>query len=108
VVASFYCAENIGITRREWRNVMRRLAGLTAAGGMLFLSALRETDFYVVRSGDGTLRRLPAACLTAADFEELLPELGFRPERTVIESVDIEGLACDGLRGVILVAAQKR
>jgi hypothetical protein len=108
VVASFYCAENIGVTTGQWRNVMRRLAGLIAPGGMLFLSALRETDFYVVRSGDGTLRRLPAACLTASDFEQLLPALGFRGDRTVIESVDLQGLESEGLRGVILVAAQKQ
>jgi len=108
VLASFYCAENIGITTQEWRNVMRRLTGLIAPGGVLFLSALRETDFYVVRSGDGTLRRLPAARLTESDFEQVLPALGFRCGSTVIESVDLHGLESDGLNGVILVAAQKR
>lgn len=108
VVASFYCAENIGISRGEWMKVMRRLASLTAPGGTLFLSALRETDFYVVRSGDGTVRRLPAARLTKSDFEQALPALGFRRDRTILESADLEGQESEGVRGVILVAAQKK
>jgi hypothetical protein len=107
VVGSFYCAENIGVTKDEWMRVMRRLAGLTASGGYLFLSALRNTHFYVVKSADGTPNRLPCASLTEQDFRELLPALGFDSRQTVIESRQLTGQENEGVNGVILVAALK-
>jgi hypothetical protein len=78
-VCSFYCGENIGITKDEWFRVMRRLANLTRPGGYLFLSALRETDYYVVKSSDGASHRFPLAFLTEQDFATALPQLGFAP-----------------------------
>ncbi len=107
VVTSFYCAENIGITHDEWFRVLRRLANLTASGGYLFLSALRETHFYVVESADGRRQRLPSAYLTEQHFRDALPALGFDIRRTVIESASLEGQEETGVNGVILVAASK-
>ena len=78
VVTSFYCAENIGITHDEWFRVLRRLANLTAPGGYLFLSALRETHFYVVESADGRRQRLPSAYLTEQHFRDVLPAARIR------------------------------
>jgi hypothetical protein len=106
-VGSFYCAENIGVTKDEWSRVMRRVADLTAPGGYLFMSALRETNFYVVKSADGSPNRLPSALLTERDFRELLPALGFSPQHTVIESQRLAGQEDEGVNGVILVAALK-
>ena len=107
VVTSFYCAENIGITHDEWFRVLRRLANLTAPGGYLFLSALRETHFYVVESANGRRRRLPSAYLTEQHFRDVLPQLGFDIRRTVLESASLEGQEEAGVNGVILVAASK-
>jgi hypothetical protein len=107
-VGCFYCAENIGVTKDEWRRVMRRVAELTAPGGYLFMSALRETDFYVVKSADGTPNRLPSAFLTERDFREVLPALGFAPQHTVIESQRLTGQEQEGVNGVVLVAARKQ
>lgn len=108
VVGSFYCAENIGITRDEWARMMRRLADLVAPGGYLFLSALRETTFYVVQTSDGITRQLPCASLTEDDFAGLLPALGFDPRQSVVESQRLTGQEGEGVNGVILVAARKR
>ena len=107
VVTSFYCAENIGITYDEWFKVLRRLANLTASGGYLFLSALRETRFYVIESADGRRQRLPSAYLTEQHFRDVLPELGFDIRETVLESTSLEGQEEAGVKGVILVAALK-
>jgi hypothetical protein len=107
VVTSFYCAENIGITHDEWFNVMRRLANLTASGGYLFLSALRETHFYVIESADGRRQRLPSAYMTEQHFRDVLPKLGFDIRQTVLESMSLEGQEEAGVKGVILVAAAK-
>jgi nicotinamide N-methyltransferase len=106
-VASFYCAENIGITKDEWFKVMKRLANLTAPGGYLFLSALGETNFYVVKSPDGREHSLPSFYLTEQDFREVLPELGFNKRETVVESKKLRGQEREGVNGVILVAALK-
>ena len=107
-VCSFYCGENIGITPEEWFNVMRRLADLTRPGGYLFLSALRETTFYSVRSAGGSSRRLPSVYLTESDFARVLPQLGFDASDMVIDSRRLSGQENDGVNGVILVAARKR
>lgn len=106
-VCSFYCGENIGITRDEWFKVMQRLANLTQPGGFLFLSALRETTYYVVRSSDGRSQRLPSACLTERDFADVLPRLGFATDDLVIDSRRLTGQEGEGVNGVILVAARK-
>jgi NNMT/PNMT/TEMT family len=106
-VCSFYCGENIGITRDEWLKVMQRLANLTQPGGFLFLSALRETTYYVVRSSDGSSQRLPSAYLTERNFAEVLPQLGFAIHDMVIDSRGLTGQEDEGVNGVILVAARK-
>jgi hypothetical protein len=107
VVTSFYCAENIGITYDEWFKVLRRLANLTASGGYLFLSALRETHFYVIESANGHRQRLPSAYLTEQHFRDVLPQLGFDIHETVLESTALEGQEDAGVKGVILIAALK-
>ncbi|MGH9350482.1 MAG: hypothetical protein ACRD26_24805 [Vicinamibacterales bacterium] len=107
-VGCFYVVENIGIAKDEWARVMKRVAELTAPGGLLFLSALRETHFYVVKSPDGRLHRYPSAFLTEQDFTDLLPMLGFNPRQTVVESARLTGQEAEGVSGVILVAALKR
>ncbi len=107
VVACFYCVENIGVTTAEWTRVMRRVAALTAPGGYLFLSALNQTEFYVVRSADGRLNRLPAAYLTEDDFRQILPTLGFDAGATIVESRSFTGQEREGVNGVVLVAARK-
>jgi hypothetical protein len=106
-VGCFYVAENIGIAKDEWVRVMQRVAALTASGGHLFLSALRETNYYVVRQPDGATQRYPSAFLTERDFKELLPTLGFDPNEIVVESSDVSGQENEGVNGVILVAAKK-
>ena len=72
-----------------------------------FLSALRETDFYVVKSPDGTTHRLPSASLTEQDFIDFLPRLGFSKQHSVVESACLKGQEAEGVKGVILVAALK-
>jgi NNMT/PNMT/TEMT family len=114
VVGCFYCTEVVGctdvagVTKEEWQRVMRRLAGLVAPGGYLFLSAVKETGFYALRSPGGHIRRLPVTSLTEDDFHETLPALGFDTDETIIESRDFTGQEGQGLHGVILVAGRKR
>jgi hypothetical protein len=113
VVGSFYCTEVVGCTRvtaptkDEWQTVMRRLAGLVAPGGHLFLSAIRGSRRYALYSPDGKTRHLPATFLTEQDFYDALPVLGFDMRATVIEGRDLTGQEKEGLHGVILVAGKK-
>lgn len=113
VVGCFYCTEVVGCTdvasasKEEWRQVLRRVAGLVAPGGHLFLSAIKESRSYSLYSSYGRPRRLPTTFLTEQDFHDTLPSLGFDMRETVIESRDFTGQEAEGLHGVILVAGRK-
>jgi hypothetical protein len=101
-VTAFYCTEEVGITKTRWEEVMGNLARLVAPGGHLFLSCLRDTDFYVV---DGSA--YPCARISEADVRRVLPELGFEPSSSVVESASVDGQEDEGVFGVVLVAARK-
>lgn len=102
VVSAFYCTEEVGITRARWAEVMENLGRLVAPGGHLFLSCLRDTDFYLV---DDT--EYPCARISEADLRHVLPSLGFDPKESVVESVDVEGQEDEGVVGVVLAVARK-
>jgi hypothetical protein len=103
VVAAFYCTEEVGIARSRWEEVVGHLSRTVEPGGLLFLTCLRDTDFYLV--GD---TRYPCARITERDVRRLLPQLGFDMAESVVEGVSIETQHDTGLAGVVLAAARKR
>jgi hypothetical protein len=103
VVGAFYCTEEVGISIPRWECVMEHLSRTVSPGGMLFLSCLRDTDFYLVGE-----TRYPCACITEEDLRRALPILGFDMAASVIESVTLESQRESGLVGVVLAAARKR
>jgi hypothetical protein len=103
VVGAFYCTEEVGISIPRWESVMEHLCRTVRPGGMLFLSCLRDTDFYLV--GD---TRYPCACITEDDLRRALPILGFDMAASAVESVTLESQREAGLVGVVLAAARKR
>jgi hypothetical protein len=103
VVGAFYCTEEVGISIPRWERVMDHLCRTVSPGGMLFLSCLQDTDFYLV--GD---TRYPCARITEDDVRRALPALGFDLHASTIESVALESQRDAGLVGVVLVAARKR
>jgi hypothetical protein len=102
VVTAFYCTEEVGITTARWEEVMENLTRLVAPGGHLFLSCLRDTDFYMV---DGT--EYPCARISEADVRRVLPRFGFAAEESVVESVNVKGQEDQGVVGVVLAVARK-
>ena len=103
VVGAFYCTEEVGISIPRWECVMEHLGRTVSPGGMLFLSCLQDTDFYLVGE-----TRYPCARITEEDVRRALPSLGFDMETSAIESVTLESQREAGLVGVVLVAARKR
>ncbi len=103
VVGAFYCTEEVGISIPRWESVMEHLCRIVRPGGMLFLSCLRDTDFYLVGE-----TRYPCARITEEDLRRALPILGFDMEASTIESVTLESQRDSGLVGVVLAAARKR
>lgn len=105
-VGCFYCAEEVGVTLRGWRLVMRRVADHVAPGGTLLLAALASMSSYAMVRSDGRVDHLPCARIDAEDLRALLPELGFSPtatriERCVLPAPDV------GVTAILMVAAQK-
>ena len=82
---------------------MEHLGRTVSPGGMLFLSCLQDTDFYLVGE-----TRYPCARITEEDVRRALSNLGFDIEASAIESVTLESQREAGLVGVVLAAARKR
>jgi hypothetical protein len=102
VVGAFYCTEEVGIATTRWEAVMANLCRAVAPGGYLFLSCLRNTDFYMV----GTTR-YPCARISEGDVKRVLPTLGFDMRHSLVEGVSIDTQRETGVAGVVLVAARK-
>ena len=102
VVGAFYCTEEVGIATVQWEAVMANLCRAVAPGGHLFLSCLRNTDFYMV--GD---TRYPCARISEGDVKRVLPTLGFDMRNSLVEGVSIDTQRETGVAGVVLVAARK-
>jgi NNMT/PNMT/TEMT family len=103
VVGAFYCTEEVGISIPRWESVMENLGRTVSPGGMLFLSCLQDTDFYMVGE-----TRYPCARITETNVRHALSSLGFDMEASAIESVTLESQRDAGLVGVVLAAARKR
>lgn len=102
VVSAFYCTEEVGISIPAWEAVVANLCRAVAPGGYLYLSCLRNTDYYLV--GD---TQYPCARISEDDLRRVLPTLGFDMSRSVVEGVAVEGQEHEGVLGVVLVAAKK-
>ena len=105
-VGCFYCAEEVGISKAAWAEVMARVAAYVSPGGTLFVAALAGMDTYRVEDALGHATELPCANIAADDLRALLPELGFPLAAACIEQHDIPHPDV-GVTGTILVAATK-
>lgn len=106
-VSSFFCTEEIGITKSEWKKIVKRVTDYVAPGGYLFMSALRGSDYYAVVTPDGKTRHLPCANVTEDDFNELLPRLGFPQQNLFVQGEIQNGQEAEGIFGVVIIAAKK-
>ncbi len=107
IVGFFYCAEEVGLIKPKWEKIMIHVSQYVKKGGHFFIAALNETHHYSIVSNNGKLENLPTAYLTAKDFKELLPKLGFPSKKTKIKTVKTPDQLNHGINGVILISAQK-
>lgn len=108
VVGFFYCAEEITTKKIVWKQIMRNVCSLVSPGGRLFLTALRATNFYVIIKNNGLHEKLPTVFITESDVRNILEELDFDLEKTVIEVEHTPTQKHHGINGVILVSAKKK
>ncbi len=106
-VGCFYCAEEIGISIPEWREVVRRVGDYLRPGGMLYMAALAGMNKYDVKDATGTVVEYPCACITEEEIRSGLPLVGFKGETLAIKSSEIAHPDC-GVTGALMVAAEKR
>jgi len=106
-VGCFFCAEEVATTQQGWEWAMENISSLVADGGYLFLSALRNTDHYSIRTHNGEMQKLPTAFVKEEYFYELLPKLGFDMQETVIEVAETPEQKQYGINSVILLSAKK-
>ena len=69
-------------------------------------SGLR-THFYTIVRHDGTHEKLPTANIGEKDIFEVLKNLNFDMEKTVIEIAQTPSQKEQGIDGIILVSAKK-
>jgi SAM-dependent methyltransferase len=102
LVTSFYCVEAVTSSKEEWRLLMSNLCRLVAPGGSLFLSVMRNCQFYKVMEN-----RFPVAPVDKADLIDVLLENKFEPSQTEVQVVQIQEWADQGFDGICIVKAQK-
>ncbi|MEI6659935.1 MAG: guanitoxin biosynthesis pre-guanitoxin forming N-methyltransferase GntF [bacterium] len=102
LVTSFYTVECSTRTKDEWRLAMENLSGLVKSGGWVVLSALRQTDHYMV--GD---TRFHCAPIDENDMRMTLIDLGFIMSTITIEVNQCPEWAEEGFNSVIIASAQK-
>ncbi len=107
-VGFFYCAEEVTTSKNIWKEIMANVANLVTPGGYFFIAALKETDHYIIFSDNGREEKLPTAFLRVEDFSNLLPQLGFDLNNTIIETCETPDQIEHGINGVILISAQKQ
>ncbi len=102
-IISAYCADAVTADKEEWREYMRNIASMLAPGGHFIVSALGNTDSYIVNG-----KVFPCANITKKDMEEAL---GQDCERDSIEVVEVSELGEQkelGYTGIILAHGIKK
>lgn len=101
LVTSFYCLECIARSKDQWEQTMSNVLGLVAPGGWTILSALRQSEKYLVCG-----KEFPATSIDELDMRQSLVENGFIPG-----SIDIQVCGstwgAEGFDAIIVCCAQK-
>ncbi len=106
-VSCFYATEQAASDESEWLEVMQNLSSLVSPGGYLFLACLRDAFFYAIHDKSHNALRIPIVPITTKLVAKGLQKAGFSLKHSTIESMDVGGLAEEGIEGVILVSARK-
>ncbi len=107
-VGCFFCAEEVALTKEGWISVMENISNCVNSGGRLFLSALRETEYYSIESYSGEMQKLPTAYVKEEYFYELLPKLGFDLQETTLEVAQTPEQEKYGINSIILLSTKKK
>ena len=107
VVCCFYATEQAAGDEADWLEVMQNLSSLITPGGRLLMACVRNAPFYAIHDRDRNPLRIPIVRITPKLTEKGLRLAGFSARRSTVESVDVGGLAEEGMDGVILVSAVK-
>lgn len=102
LVASFYCADSIAQTKREWQTYMRHLFHVVAPGGTLILSALHRATGYQVGK-----HAFPSANITANDMREIFIQHQFSHNRLDIHEAPVPEWNEEGFDSILIAIAQK-
>lgn len=103
LVTSFYCLECIGHEKARWKLAMRNMTSLVAPGGWVVMSALRDTDKYIVGG-----QEFPATRINEHDMRKTLVACGFVPETINIQVHPCVEWEAEGFSSVIVCSARKK
>ena len=106
LVATFYCTEEVSLTKERWKKVMATITSLLNPGGYLLMSCLEDTDFYHIQTPDGVSKDLPCARVTESDLRETLSDLGYSMSETIIEVQKTPDQEHEGVNGVLSTLAR--
>ena len=103
LVTSYYCAEAVASSKKEWEMMFANLSTLVAPGGTLISSVMRHCDFYMV--GD---KKFPSAHVDENDIAQVLADNNFDMSNSEIKVAEVEDWAEEGFDGICMVRAEKK
>lgn len=101
LLTSFYCLECVTDSKEQWLQSMRNMSSLIAPGGWIILSALRDTNTYVI-SG----KKFPVTRINEHDIHDCLVANGFVPSSVTVTVCQSPEWASEGFSSIIIASAQ--
>lgn len=103
LVTAFYVADSVASIKADWFTYMTNITNLVEPGGLLMISALRNTLCY--RVGEALF---PSAMVNEDDVERLYRSLNFVPRSIHIRVEHVPALKADGFDSIITAVGTKR
>ena len=103
ILASFYCADSIVSSKKEWENAMENMFRLVKPGGWVILSALRNTIKYKVGN-----TYFPSANVNERDMHRVLLKNGFDSQTINVKIIPAFDWVKEGIKSLMILKARKK
>ncbi|MDP2789429.1 MAG: guanitoxin biosynthesis pre-guanitoxin forming N-methyltransferase GntF [bacterium] len=103
LLASFYCADSITSSKKQWKSAMQNMLNLVVPRGWVILSALRNTNKYKV--GD---TYFPSPNINEKDVVRILTENDFDSKTINVKIIPAHDWKTEGIKSLMVIRAQKK
>jgi len=102
LVTSFYCADSITNSKRNWKKAMNHICDMVEPGGYFITAALRNTKNYVVNG-----KFYPSANVNEFDFKKVLFDNNFNEASLMLKVIPTPKWKADGIDSSLVLIARK-